>query len=128
MFYHGFPDHLTEDVLKVAGLIVNKTNNDLAMEMSQDLIYYFQNGHAIQFPYRIYYADRSNKETANLSQQQKMILHCIYSRSNAGFVRQKHMRCLLQMDYEEWAIPYIVKICDEYVLEILEMVYGFLKQ
>ena len=32
------------------------------------------------------------------------------------------------MDYEEWAIPYIVKICDEYIIEILEMTYVILKE
>ena len=56
-----------------------------------------------------------------------MILHCIYSRSCDGFVRQKHLNSLLLMDYEDWAIPYIVKICDEYVVEILEMTYDILK-
>jgi len=32
------------------------------------------------------------------------------------------------MDYSDWAIPYIVKVCDEYVAEILEMAYRILKE
>ncbi|MFC0562328.1 hypothetical protein [Halalkalibacter alkalisediminis] len=57
-----------------------------------------------------------------------MIMHCIYSRSCDGFVRQKHLKSLLLMDYEDWAIPYIVKVCDEYIVEILEMTYDILKE
>ena len=37
------------------------------------------------------------------------------------------MYSLLLMDYEDWTIPYIAKICDEYVIEILEMTYEILK-
>lgn len=125
----GFPEQVKEDVLAVTRLIASKTNRDVAIDLPQEPIYYVQKGKVIQFPYRIYYADIPDKAAAKLSPQQQMILHCIYSRSANGFVRQKHLRCLLQkMDYEEWAIPYIVKICDEYVVEILEMVYGFLKE
>lgn len=126
MFDQGFPEQLKEDVLAVTRLIANKSAN-AAMEMPEQFVHYVHKGKAIQFPYRIYYADIPDKAAAKLSPQQKMILHCIYSRSHDGLIRQKHLRCLLQMDYEEWAIPYIVKICDEYVVEILEMVYGLLK-
>jgi hypothetical protein len=52
-----------------------------------------------------------------------MTLCCIYSRHYDGFVREKYIRLLLAMDYEEWAIPFIVKICDEYVVDILTAVY-----
>ncbi|WP_162921657.1 hypothetical protein [Listeria costaricensis] len=52
-------------------------------------------------------------------------MHAIFSRSYDGFVRQKHLHVLTTTDFPEWAraIPYIVKICDEYVVEILQMVY-----
>jgi hypothetical protein len=35
---------------------------------------------------------------------------------------------LLITDFADWTIPYIVKACDEYVLEILEMIYEVLKE
>ena len=31
------------------------------------------------------------------------------------------------MVYADWAIPYIFKLCDEYVVEILEITYDILK-
>lgn len=32
------------------------------------------------------------------------------------------------MPIEQWVIPFIVKLCDEYVLEILEVIYNKLKE
>ncbi|USK68523.1 hypothetical protein [Peribacillus asahii] len=128
MFQDGFPNNLRDDVIKVIGLIPQKPYNNVTIGESQDTVEYFQDDNVIKFPYRIYYIDISDKFIDNLSVQQKMILHCIYSRSCDGFVRQKHLNSLLLMDYEDWAIPYIVKICDEYVVEILEMTYDILKE
>jgi hypothetical protein len=128
MFGEGFPSYLRDDVAKVVRLIPQKTNNNVSIGFSQEFIQYFQDKDLIKFPYRIYYIDSSDEVIDSLSVQQKMILHCIYSRSCNGFVRQKHLYSLLQMDYEDWAIPYIVKICDEYVVEILEMTYEILKE
>jgi hypothetical protein len=128
MFHDGFPNYLRDDVTKAFRLITYKTYNNVTIGVSEDNIQYFQDDNVIRFPYRIYYNDISDEVIDNLSVRQKMILHCIYSRSCDGFVRQKHCYSLLQMDYEDWAIPYIVKICDEYVVEILEMTYDILKE
>ena len=128
MFQEGFPNYLGDDVTKVVGMIPHKTYNNVTNGVSEDTIQYFQDYKVIRFPYRTYYIDISDEVKESLSQRQKMILHCIYSRSCDGFVRQKHIYSLLQMDYEDWAIPYIVKICDEYVVEILEMTYDILKE
>jgi len=128
MFQDGFPKYLRDDVTNVIGLIPKQTNNHVTLDESQETIEYFQDENVIKFPYRIYNIDNSDRFIDNLSVQQKMILHCIYSRSCDGLVRQKHLNSLLLMDYEDWAIPYIVKICDEYVVEILEMTYDILKE
>lgn len=128
MFQDGFPKNLRDDVTKTVGLIPHKTYNNVAIGVSQNIIQYFQDNNVIRFPYRMYYIDISDEVIKNLSERQKMILHCIYSRSCDGFVRQKHLHSLLSRDYEDWAIPYIVKICDEYVVEILEMTYDILKE
>mgnify|MGYP005606914777 FL=1 len=128
MFQEGFPSCLRDDVTKVVGMIHQKTYHNVTIGVSEDTIQYFQDNKVIRFPYRTYYIDISDEVKENLSQRQKMILHCIYSRSCDGFVRQKHIYSLLQMNYEDWAIPYIVKICDEYVVEILEMTYDILKE
>lgn len=128
MFQNGFPNNLIDDVTKVVRLISNKVYNNVNISISEDEIQYFQNDYVIRFPSRIYYYDVINEDLDKLTLQQKMILHCIYSRSCNGFVRQKHLYSLLIMDYYDWAIPYIIKACDEYVIEILEMTYNILKE
>ncbi|MEI5909564.1 hypothetical protein WAK64_21305 [Bacillus spongiae] len=128
MFNDGFPVHLRDDVTKIIKLISSMPYNNSTIGESQDIDEYVQDDIVIKFPYRIYYIDNSDKYIDSLNVQQKMILHCIYSRSCDGFVRQKHLKLLLMMDYENWAIPYIVKICDEYVIEIVEMTYEILKE
>lgn len=127
MFEYGFPNNLNDDVLKVIKFIPNKTYSNIKIGISDDRIHYLQDGHLIEFPYRIYFIEVTNEVLCKLNLQQKMILHCIYTRSCNGYIRQKHLQSLLQMDYENWVIPYIVKLCDEYVVEILEMTYEILK-
>ena len=51
--------------------------------------------------------------------------------SNVGWaasVRERHIGALLGGEPPLWAIPYILKVCDEYVVEILELIYGRLAQ
>lgn len=128
MITRGFPNHLKDDVTKVVKLLSTKYFLTFTLKVSPDTIKYYQNNRVIIFPNRIYCHDNSNKFIDSLTERQKMILHCILSRSSDGYIRQKQIRSLLQMDYEDWAIPYIVKICDEYVVEIVEMTYEFLKE
>jgi hypothetical protein len=128
MFQDGFPIFLRDEVSKVVKLIPVKTYSNIITDVSEQKNRYFLNGDVIEFPDRIYYVNIPDEALDKLSLQQKMILHCIYSRSSDGFVRQQHLQSLLLMDYDNWAIPYIVKLCDEYVLEILEMTYNILKE
>ncbi|WP_226665188.1 hypothetical protein [Metabacillus litoralis] len=119
---------MKDDVNKINKLISQKAYNNITIGESEEIVEYFQDNNVIKFPYRIYYIDNSDEFIDSLNDQEKMIVHCIYSRSCDGFVRQKHMNSLLLMDYEDWVIAYIVKICDEYVLEIVEMTYEILKE
>ena len=128
MLQEGFPNNLRDDVSKIIGPLPQKTYNNVSMRESNQVVEYFQGDQVIKFPYRNYYTDNSDHYIDTLSEQQKMILHCIYSRNCDGYVRQKHMKSLLLISYEDWAIPYIVKICDEYVVEIIEMTYDILKE
>ena len=86
---------------KINKLISQKTYNHVTIGESQDVVEYFQDDNLIKFPYRIYYIDHSDIFVDSLSEQQEMILHCIYSRSCDGYVRQKHLNSLLMMDYED---------------------------
>ena len=83
-------------------------------------------GETIAIPYRIYISDRL-LFSGKLTPRQTLVYHCIFSRSYDGYIRQKHIEALLDLDPPVWAMPYIIKICDEYIKEILEIVYHKLK-
>ena len=82
-------------------------------------------GEQITLPYRICIRD-GLRPGCKLTERQQIIWHCIGSRSLDDYVRQRHIQALLATDLPEWALPYVIKICDEYVIEIIEMVYASL--
>ena len=125
MFENGFPSSLRGDVLRIEKLIPLTINSNIGIA-STGTVQYTQNGDIVNFPYRIYCTDIPDDTLSHIDLSQQMILHCIFSRSDNGFVRQKHLQALLEKDYPDWVIPYIVKPCDEYVVEILEMTFNML--
>lgn len=128
MFKDGFPNSLSNDVSKVVSFVPLKTYSNVNFGTTKQTFEYIRESNVIRFPSRIYYTNVPDEVFNELSIDQKIILHCIYSRSCDGFVRQKHLKSLLLTDYPDWAIPYIVKVCDEYVIEILELTYDILKE
>lgn len=128
MFQDGFPRYLVDDVTKVVSLMPHNTYIDIRYAITEENVDYSVDNSLVKIPYRMYYPDVQDDITNSLTGQQKMILHCIYSRCCDGYIRQKHLKSLLMMDCANWTIPYIIKDCDEYVIEILEMTYEILKQ
>lgn len=82
--------------------------NAFPMELSSDV--------SIVLSFRIYYVDEYTAFSA-LTFEQQMIYHCIFSRSCNGFVREKHIKAILEGTYPEWVLPYILKVSDEYVIK-----------
>ena len=128
MFYSAFPSDLRENINKVIEVLPTKTINNVSITTSDNIIAYIFENNVIEIPYRMYLLDIVDTAYENLNQTQKQILCCIYTRSCNGYIREKYLRKLLDMSFESWCIPFIVKLCDEYVLEILEIIYDKLKE
>lgn len=128
MFDRAFPDALREDLLTVQGVLPAETYNAILKKISDEHIFYTLHGNPIEIPYRMYWADLSDEAYHQLSHLQRMMICCIYTRSYDGYVREKYARKLLDMALESWVIPFLVKLCDEYVIEILDTIYEKLKQ
>ena len=79
-------------------------------------------GESIRIPERIYINDRIFHECL-LTPKQRIIYHCIFSRSYDGYIREKHVKALLNEEVPEWAMPFVIKLSEEYVREILEVIY-----
>lgn len=128
MFEDGFPKRFRKDVQLVCNKITIKTyNNSTIGQSEQKFSWMLLNNEIITFPYRIYYIDNFKNVDKDFTPIQEIIYHCIFSRCCDGFIREKHIKALLEIETPDWALPYIIKVCDEYVVEILELVYNYLK-
>lgn len=120
MLTYGFPKSLRNDAEFVAKRIAMENEMRVSSEYSS---WKLNNVESISFPYRIYFSEINGDTGENFTPVRETIYHCIFSRSCDGHVREKHIAALLEKDVCDWVIPYIVKVCDEYVLEILELVF-----
>lgn len=124
MFETGFPSALLHDVQTVCDAIGQKAY--IKIRQSEKLICYsLLNGENISFPYRVYCLEGIDLQE-KFSDDQKLIYHCIFSRSCDGFEREKHIKAILSANAPSWTMPYVLKLSDEYVVEIIEAIYEML--
>ena len=128
MFYGAFPSDLEENINSVIETMPQTTFNNVPFATSDNVIEYITKNHVVAIPYRMYLLDISDAEYEKLNQTQKQILCCIYTRSCNGYIREKYLRKLLDMPIERWVIPFVIKLCDEYVIELIEIIYDKLKE
>lgn len=125
--FDGFPKELSQDVSVVLKLMSQKTYHNVWGISKQTYTYQLIDGQIVTFPYRIYFIDEYESLSSSMTYEQQMIYHCLFTRSCHGYVREKHIEAILRIDYPYWTIPYILKVSDEYVIEIVEKVYSQLK-
>ncbi|MBR4082188.1 MAG: hypothetical protein IKK21_10430 [Clostridia bacterium] len=121
--YLAFPKDLRDDLAKATAIIP-----DVHSASTAGSITYKLENHAVIIPYRLYVPDVADDCYEKLDPVQKQMLCCLYTRNHDGFLREKYLRRLLSMPLAEWAYPYVVKLCDEYVVEILQTIYDGLKE
>lgn len=123
----AFPHALKEEIEATINILPQTTYHDVSIGISDETIRYALENEFVEIPYRIYLLEISDLSCCQLNEVQKKILYCFYTRSCDGYIREKYLKELLKMPLEEWVIPFIVKLCDEYVVEIIETVYDTLK-
>ena len=122
--FDAFPAELWQDVSIVSNLLSRKTYNNVRIgQTDYGCTYALFNEQEITFPYRVYYLDECTAFSSPTFEQ-KMIYHCFFSRSCNGFIREKHIKEILKVNCPDWCLPYILKLSDEYVIEILEVIYN----
>lgn len=120
----AFPKEYSSDVKAVCSAFrsVAPINDHNVFYFDHTTEWQLTSGESITVPYRICVKDELAL-LCKLTDTQELIYHCVGSRNPNGYVRQKHIEALLSTDLPEWVLPYIIKICDEYIIEILETVY-----
>lgn len=123
MMFKAFPKKLYKDVLLLApfniiNLMYNSDNKYFSFKLTND---------NVKIPYRYNIFSIPKAIFSKLSINQKKIIYCIQTRSSDGYEREKYIKKILNEDIEEWQIPFIIKLCDDYLIEILEIIYDKLK-
>ena len=108
---NSFPPNLTKDVRRVIDMLPIK-DGDISNR------YYEVNleGAMVAIPERIYINDQ--KPHTDMTNVEKNIMDCIFTRHYDGFVRQRHLQNLISCT-EYWVVPFCFRLLGEYVYEIL---------
>lgn len=115
---NSFPKKLNGDVneiIKILPLDNCKIKNNL---FSEDNIVINLTDEKIHIPYRIYFNEI--KYNVRITDIQKAILFCIYSRHHDGFIRQKYIEKIVDSNYY-WITPFFIQLFGEYIYEIIPL-------
>lgn len=74
----------------------------------------------VYIPCRIYSPEP--KMSSQISDLQRTIISCIYTRHHDGFVREKYLASLFGSSFS-WVPPFVLQLVGEYVLEIVTLIH-----
>lgn len=122
----AFPAGLRADVAEVAhALPPSPLPSDVTALLGRTTV--TLDGESLTLPSRVYHGllPADARFSSSLSPS---VAACAYTRHHDGRVRQRALRTLLDGPdaLEPWVVPYVVKLADEYVVEIVEDVAAFL--
>ncbi|MDX3093560.1 hypothetical protein PV417_03095 [Streptomyces sp. ME19-03-3] len=72
----------------------------------------------VRIPVRLYHDEPHADEVAALTARQRLVLHCLFAMHHDGYIRQRHAAHIAGVA-EPWAVPFVVRLTGEYVLEIV---------
>ena len=130
LFEKGFPNSVRIEYEHALSVFSKNTYNDYPYEAvdgynSGNEWYMLSDGTQIKFPYRLYLTDDIHNYL-QLSDIEKQIYDCMFTRSCDGFIREKHIRNILVTEMQEWSFPYILRSSADYVIEIVSAIYDML--
>jgi hypothetical protein len=111
----AFPSWLADEV-QGALAAMPKTRYPAVSRFEVDV-----SGGTVAIPYRIHHDEPPAGAERSLTATRRLILHCLYTRHGDGRIRQRHLEPVLGSG-EPWAVPFVMQLIGEYVLEILETI------
>lgn len=116
---HGaFPNDLSEPVGRVAQVL----GVSLKLKPSKPFVVTCE-GEALRIRYRIHHTALSLDVFAQLKTDEQLIAACWFTRHYDGHIREQFLRKLPVFN-RSWVIAYVVALCGEYVVEMLEYIWS----
>ncbi len=78
-------------------------------------------GERLRIPSRIHFPEPAARDLRRLSDRQRALVSCLYTRHHDGFVRERQVRALVSST-DSWVAPFVVALVGEYVVEIIEVI------
>jgi hypothetical protein len=116
MLLRAFPTALRDDVTAVAR-VMPPPGHPAAKRREPALV----QSETIDIPYRIYNPEPPADAVEGMSDRQKLIVACVYSRHHDGHVRERHSAHIVDST-EPWVVPFVVQLLGEYVVEICALI------
>ncbi len=116
---NAFPDTCVESIDQIYPLL------SMTGQYDHDPICFFSllaNNKNLSIPGRIYFSEPSNAILSKLESQDRLIVACWFSRHHDGYVRERFLRKIPAYD-QAWVITYVMTLCGEYIVEILDYVW-----
>lgn len=110
----AFPSVYREPLLNIA----NHVPNDIAHFREETEVFYV-NDTVLFIPYRIYYdADLINEDA--LTPVESELVYTLFTRHHSGYVRHECLKKMVSQNHIlRYQIPFVFKLCGEYVLDII---------
>jgi hypothetical protein len=117
---NSFPEDLKSDVLEVFKIIPLETKYKFEL-ISLDSYEIMVESEKLKIPVRIYFNEPKEQNEKQLTDRQKDILNCLYTRHDNGYVREKRLKKLSEKP-EKWKTPFLVQLLGEYIYELLPII------
>ena len=119
IWIQAFPKSCTNDVETVIRLLPLRFSKPISWGTIEVTFY----GEPLILPYRLYLNEVKEEKIQTLTDRQRWILYCMYTRHHDGYIREKYVRRLEQEQANtDWVLLYLIELTGEYVREILERI------
>lgn len=124
IWVQAFPESYAKDVETVIRLLPLRFSKPVSWG-TIDVTFF---GEPLILPSRLYLNEAKEEKIQNLTDRQRWILYCMYTRHHDGYIREKYVRRLEQEQAKtDWVLLYLIELTGEYVYEILERIEPMLQ-
>jgi hypothetical protein len=116
----SFPENLKSDVSTVFSIIPLESKYKFDL-ISSDSYNVNVSGEVLKIPGRIYFEEPKPHNENQLTEKQKDILNCLFTRHHNGFIREKSLN-KISAKPEKWKTPFLVQLLGEYIYELFPVI------